>query len=46
MMHRLREALRQGSFAAPMGSGGGVVEVDEIFTASKRATLKASAKAI
>jgi transposase-like protein len=31
MMHRLREALRQGSFAAPMGGTGGVVEVDETY---------------
>jgi transposase-like protein len=31
MMHRLREALRQGSFAAPMGGAGGVVEVDETY---------------
>jgi hypothetical protein len=31
MMHRLREALRQGSFAAPMGEGGGTVEVDETY---------------
>jgi transposase-like protein len=31
MMHRLREALRQGSFDTPMGSGGGTVEVDETY---------------
>jgi transposase-like protein len=31
MMHRLREALRQGSFAAPMGGAGSVVEVDETY---------------
>jgi transposase-like protein len=30
MMHRLREALRTGGFA-PMGSNGGIVEVDETF---------------
>jgi transposase-like protein len=29
MMHRLREALRQGSFAVPMGGAGETVEVDE-----------------
>jgi transposase-like protein len=45
MMHRLREALRQGSFAAPMGGTAGVVEVDETLL-SKRVTPKASAKAI
>jgi hypothetical protein len=31
MMHRLREALRQGSFDVPMGSGGAPVEVDETY---------------
>ena len=31
MMHRLREALRQGNFAAPMGGAGEVVEVDETY---------------
>jgi transposase-like protein len=31
MMHRLREALRQGDFAAPMGGSGEVVEVDETY---------------
>jgi transposase-like protein len=29
MMHRLREALRQGSFAVPMAGAGRTVEVDE-----------------
>ena len=37
MMHRLREALRQGSFDAPMGSGGGTVEVDETYLGRKQA---------
>jgi transposase-like protein len=31
MMHRLREALRQGNFSTPMGSGGKTVEVDETY---------------
>ncbi len=31
MMHRLREALRHGSFDVPMGSGGKTVEVDETY---------------
>jgi transposase-like protein len=30
MMHRLREALRQGGLA-PMGGGGGIVEADETY---------------
>lgn len=29
MMHRLREALRQGGLAIPQMGGGGVVEIDE-----------------
>ena len=41
MMHRLREALRQGGFAAPMGGAGEVVEVDETsFTANRPVTPK------
>jgi transposase-like protein len=31
MCHRIREAMRDGGFAPPMGSGGGAVEVDETF---------------
>jgi hypothetical protein len=30
MGHRIREAMREGALA-PMGSGGGIVEVDETF---------------
>ena len=33
--HRLREAMRSGGFAPPMGSGGGIVEVDETFIGKK-----------
>jgi transposase-like protein len=29
MSHRIREAMRSGSFVPPMGGAGGVVEVDE-----------------
>jgi transposase-like protein len=32
MAHRIREAMRLGPLAPPMGSGGAVVEVDETFT--------------
>jgi hypothetical protein len=31
MAHRIREAMREGPWAPPMGGGGGVVEVDETF---------------
>jgi transposase-like protein len=31
MAHRIREAMREGGLAPPMGSGGGAVEVDETF---------------
>lgn len=31
MSHRIREAMRIGAFAAPFGSGGGGVEVDETY---------------
>jgi transposase-like protein len=31
MAHRLREAMRAGPLAVPMGSGGGAVEADETF---------------
>src|SRR5271163_1138899 len=31
LCHRLREAMRTGGFAPPMGSGGGIVESDETF---------------
>jgi transposase-like protein len=35
MTHRIREAMRTGSLA-PMGSGGGAVEVDETFIGNDR----------
>lgn len=31
LMHRIREAMREGDLSPPMGGGGGVVEVDETF---------------
>jgi hypothetical protein len=31
MAHRIREAMRGGDLAPPMGGGGGAVEVDETF---------------
>lgn len=31
LMHRIREAMRDGQLAPPMGGGGGAVEVDETF---------------
>lgn len=34
MSHRIREAMRAGSFA-PMGGGGGIVEIDETFIGRK-----------
>jgi transposase-like protein len=37
MMHRLREAMRQGDLA-PMGGNGSIVEVDETFIGRKPGT--------
>jgi transposase-like protein len=31
MMHRIREAMRDGSLAGPLGGGGGIVEADETY---------------
>jgi len=36
MTHRIREAMRSGSFATPMGGAGAVVEVDETFIGQKK----------
>ncbi len=36
MSHRIREAMRSGSFATPMGGAGAVVEVDETFIGQKK----------
>lgn len=35
MAHRIREAMRSGNFAAPMGGEGAIVEVDETFIGTK-----------
>jgi transposase-like protein len=42
MSHRIREAMRTGSFSRPMGSAGGsgVVEVDETFIGQKKGVPK------
>jgi transposase-like protein len=40
MTHRIREAMRSGSFATPMGGEGAVVEVDETFIGQKKNTPK------
>ena len=38
MSHRIREAMRSGSLAPPMGSGGGIVESDETFIGRAKGT--------
>jgi transposase-like protein len=44
MMHRLREAMREGNFA-PMGGNGRIVEIDETFIGRKqRVEVKQGAK--
>ena len=35
MAHRIREAMRVGGLAPPMGGTGGIVEADETFTGKK-----------
>jgi transposase-like protein len=36
LTHRIRECMRSGDLATPMGSGGGTVEVDETFIGNDR----------
>lgn len=36
MTHRIREAMRSGSFLPPMGGAGAVVEIDEPFIGQKK----------
>lgn len=36
MTHRIREAMRTGSFDTPMGGPGSIVEVDETFIGNKK----------
>lgn len=40
MAHRIREAMRSGGLAPPMGGAGGVVEVDETFIGTKAGATK------
>lgn len=40
MGHRIREAMRTGSLAPPMGGPGSIVEVDETFIGSKEGLSK------
>jgi len=40
MGHRIREAMRAGTLAPPMGGDGGVVEVDETFYGKKSTKRK------
>ena len=44
MGHRIREAMRVGSLAPPMGGGGGVVELDETFLGDKKIFKKTRAR--
>lgn len=39
LLHRIREAMRDGDFS-PMGGGGGTVEVDETFIGKKKGMPK------
>jgi transposase-like protein len=41
MSHRIREAMRSGGLAPPMGSGGEMVEVDETYIGKKAGVRKA-----
>jgi transposase-like protein len=43
LMHRLREAMRVGGLAPPMGAAGGAVEVDETFIGRRAGVKKARA---
>lgn len=36
MAHRIRESMRAGGLAVPMGSGGGIVEADETYIGRKQ----------
>ena len=39
--HRIREAMRVGSLAVPMGGGGGAVEIDETYIGAETGVRKA-----
>jgi transposase-like protein len=43
MAHRIREAMRAGGLAVPMGSGGGIVEADETFIGRRQGARRAKA---
>ena len=43
MAHRIREAMRAGGLAVPMGSGGGIVEADETFIGRKEGARRPKA---
>jgi transposase-like protein len=45
LMHRLREAMRVGGLAPPMGADGGAVEVDETFIGRREGVTKKRAGA-
>jgi transposase-like protein len=40
LSHRIREAMRSGSFAAPMGGEGSIVEADETFIGKKEGVVE------
>jgi transposase-like protein len=40
LLHRIREAMREGGELAPFGGNGGVVEVDETFIGRKKGAEK------
>lgn len=40
LLHRIREAMRDGGYLPPMGGNGGVVEVDETFIGKKKGAVK------
>lgn len=40
LLHRIREAMRDGGELPPMGGNGGIVEVDETFIGKKKGAVK------